>query len=128
MKYYTSISRIFLDMCDKFCCGHYVYKLAKILTFLEILAFLLLAITLLELNSNIAPSLVSCIIYLHYLMLEFLGIHGKNSKVVIFGCMARVILTVLESLLFVQILSRQIGMISKSSTLQIFERLVNIYI
>ena len=62
-------------------------------------------------------------------MLEFFGIHGKNSKVVIFGCMARVILTVLESLLFVQILSRQIGMISKSSiTLQIFERLVNIYI
>ena len=115
-----------INMYDKFCCGHYVYKLAKILTLLEILAFLLLGITLFELNSNIA-SLV-CTIYLLYLMLEFFGIHGKNSKIVIFGCMARVISTVLESLLFVQILFRQIGMISTSSILQVFERLVNIYI
>ena len=114
-------------MYDKFCCGHYVYKLAKILTLLEFLAFVLLAITLMELNSNIA-SLVSCTTYLLYLTLEFFGIHGKNSKVVIFGCMARVISTVLESLLFVQVLFRQIGMISTSSTLQIFERLVNICI
>merc|ERR1712141_938787 len=99
------------------CCGCNVFKIAKIITGIEIVLIFILVLTILGDNllgnsrifwiftcySEIPcflghSALVFLVIYLPYLATEFIGIHKKIRDLIIFSCTIRVILTALQAL------------------------------
>ena len=93
------------------CCGCNVFKMAKISTGLEIgLSFILffipgclLAVTVIVIWM-IAILLGPFVIYWAYLATEFIGIHKKVRGLIIFSCVIRVILSILDGVAIIVIL------------------------
>ena len=93
------------------CCGCNVFKMAKISTGLEIgLSFILffipgclLAVTVIVIWM-IAILLGPFVMYWAYLATEFIGIHKKVRGLIIFSCVIRVILSILDGVAIIVIL------------------------
>ena len=92
------------------CCGCNVFKMAKSITGIEIgFSFILFAIlgsflADFTINDNIAIILGSFVIYWSYLATEFIGIHKRVRGLIIFSCVIRVILSVLDGVTIMAIL------------------------
>ena len=93
------------------CCGCNIFKMAKIITGIEIgLSFILFLIFgyLLAISNSatfyIAITLGPFVIYWAYLATEFIGIHKKIRGLIIFSCVIRVILSVLDGAAIMAIL------------------------
>ena len=93
------------------CCGCNIFKMAKIITGIEsglsFILFLIFGYLLAISNSAtfyIAITLGPFVIYWAYLATEFIGIHKKIRGLIIFSCLIRVILSVLDGLAIMAIL------------------------
>ena len=103
------------------CCGCNIYKMAKIITGIEITLCFILSIpflfqrligiqfhtdSLVEMGIlwKYYLSLGIYVIYWAYIATEFIGIHKKVRSLIIFSCVIRVILSVLDGVVIIMIL------------------------
>ena len=95
------------------CCSCNIIKMAKMITGIEIglslIIFLILGyfgIVVMSHSMNIYLGIIigSFVIYWTYLATEFTGIHKKVRGLIIFSCVIRVILSVLDGVVIIMIL------------------------
>ena len=108
----------FIMSSQTICCGCNIYKMAKIITGIEITLCFILSIpflfqrligiqfhtdTLVEMGIlwKYYLSLGIYVIYWAYIATEFIGIHKKVRSLIIFSCVIRVILSVLDGVIIV---------------------------
>ena len=117
-SYKASLFIKFIMSSQTICCGCNIYKMAKIITGIEITLCFILSIPFLSkalvgITFHTDALVEMEILWKHYLFLgiyviywayiatEFIGIHKKVRSLIIFSCVIRVILSVLDGVLIV---------------------------
>ena len=86
------------------CCCCNVFRAAKGLTLTEFV-FILLGVILSFFNSSIGLGILWTLLQLVYLAVEYYGIHKEDKCLILFGCIIRVLQTIIAAILIIVFLA-----------------------
>ena len=88
------------DPLQTVCCCCNVFRAAKGLTLTEFV-FILLGVILTFINSSIGLGILWPLLQLVYLAVEYYGIHKADKFLILFGCIVRVLQTIIIAILII---------------------------
>ena len=88
------------DPLQTVCCCCNVFRAAKGLTLTEFV-FILLGVILTFINSSIGLGILWPLLQLVYLAVEYYGIHKADKFLILFGCIIRVLQTIIIAILII---------------------------